>query len=268
MIHILRFQQFSPVNESIRVDKIDPSFYERETVASLPYSKYISENRNPFLKKLINISKDLGIKPIWLLHTIFHESKFDSKKVDRYTGAIGLFSFFPEVVKDFLDQQTGKTITPNDILNMSNVDQLDLIHSFYQTWIENLGIEKPLSPGDFAALTFYPSLIKKDWDWEFPEYIVDKNKTMFNNFSAQGGKTKKDYYDYMEGILGNEDEYTDSDQSILGDFGGVFVSPSMQQNKKPLEYYKDLVSSKDDPSTNANIQQQDTETTETHKQKG
>lgn len=268
MIHILKFQQFSKINESIRIEKMDPSFYERETVSSLPYSKYIGENRNAFLKKLVKVSDDLDIQPIWLLHTIFHNSKFDPEKIDKQTGAVGLLSFFPEVVKEFIDTETGKNLTSNDILEMSNVDQLDLIHSIYKSWIDNLNLDKPLAPGDFASLTFYPAVIKKDWEWEFPEYIIEKNQDMFSNFPNPGGKTKKNYYDYIDQIFRNEDEFTDVNDSILGQLRGVFVSPGLLRTKKPLEYYKDLIASKEDPYMSKEIQQQDTESTEKHKQKG
>lgn len=246
---------------------MDPSFYEKETVSSLPYSKYMVENRNAFLKKLVKISEDLGIQPIWLLHTIFHNSKFDSGKIDRQTGAVGILSFFPEVVKEFIDTETGKNITSNDIIEMSNIDQLDLVHSIYKSWIDNLSLDKPLIAGDFAALTFYPAVIKKDWEWEFPDYIMEKNRDMFNNFPIPGDKTKKNYYDYIDQIFRNEDEFTDVNDSILGQLRGVFVSPGLFRTKKPLEYYKNLVELKEDPYMEKEIQKQDTESTETHKQK-
>jgi hypothetical protein len=100
-----------------------------ETVVSLPYLDHIKENRQEFLKKLVTISKDLGINPIWLLHTIFHESGFDSKKADRSTGSVGILSFYPEVLKNMINPETGKNYTPQDVLQLSNLDQLDLVLS-------------------------------------------------------------------------------------------------------------------------------------------
>jgi hypothetical protein len=266
MIRILNFKDFNSLNESIRIEKIDPSYYSNETVTSLPYSKYIKENRNSFLKKLVKISEDLGIKPIWLLHTIFNESRFDPKKADKYTGAVGLLSFFPEVLKNLIHVDTGKIITPNDVLQMSNVDQLDLINGFYKNWIEAMELKSPVNPGDFAALTFYPGVIKKDWKWEFPDYVVQKNSEMFKKFPNPGGKTKKDYYDYINQKFEYDGEYDDNNEKILGKFTGAFVDPSLFRSKKPLEYYKDLILTKEDPALNAQVQAQDAEVTQTNKQ--
>jgi hypothetical protein len=186
MTRILNFKDFSRLNESVRVEKIDPAYYKNETVTSLPYSKYLKENRNDFLKKLVKISEELGIKPIWLLHTIFDLSKFDTKKQDKYTGAVGLLSFFPEILREFMDSENGKNFNANEVLQMSNIDQLDLINSYYKNWIESMDLKSPIVPGDFAALTFYPAVIKKDWEWEFPGYVVDRNFEMFKNFPNKG----------------------------------------------------------------------------------
>jgi len=267
MIRILNFKDFNTLNESIRIEKIDPSYYEKETVTSLPYSKYLKENRNDFLKKITKISEDIGIKPIWLLHTIFDLSKFDPKKQDKHTGAVGLLSFFPEILREFIDSENGKNFTANDVLEMTNVDQLDLVNSYYKTWIESMDLKSPIIPGDFAALTFYPAVIKKDWDWQFPEYVVDRNYEMFKSFPNVGGITKKDYYDYIDKIFESEKEYTDDNTKLFGNFTGTFVSPSLYKTKKPLEYYKDLILTKEDPLLNAQAQQEDLENAEKNKQK-
>jgi len=84
MNHIQKFQDFKRLSESIRVQKMEPDSYMEQTVVALPYSEHIKENRQEFLKKLVTISKDLGIDPVWLLHTIFHESDFDPKKTDTF----------------------------------------------------------------------------------------------------------------------------------------------------------------------------------------
>jgi len=182
MIRILNFNDFNLLKESLRVERIDPSYYEKETVTYLPYSKYIKDSRNAFLKKLVKISEDLEINPLWILHTIFYLSKFDPKKQDKHTGAVGILSFFPEILKDFINSETGKSITPQDVLEMSSVEQLDLLNTFYKNWIELTGLKSPILAGDFAALTFYPGVINKDMEWEFPDYVIEKNSDMFKNF--------------------------------------------------------------------------------------
>lgn len=262
--HLKDFRSFSLL-EGIKVEKIDPVSYERETVTDLPYSGKIEDNRDEFLKKLISISEDLGIKPQWLLHTIFHESRFDPKYRDNHSGAVGLISFMPSVLSKFINPETGKNYSPNDILEMSNVDQLDVIRAFYKSWIEEMNIDSNMSSGDFAALTFYPEVIRKDWKWEFPEYFVDKNIETFKMFPS-GGRSKKNYYEYIDQIFGTESEQDDTNNYILGNFTGAFADPESYRTKKPLEYYRSILDNIENPNLYTDLQMQDFENPEKSKQ--
>jgi len=265
--HLKDFKNFS-LFETVRIEKMNPSTYEKETVTTLPYVDKIEENRQLFLKKLCKISEELDIKPEWLLHTIFHESRFDPKYRDQMSRAVGLISFLPSILKIFINDETGKTITPNDVLQMSNIDQLDLVSAFYKMWFERMKLKSPIIAGDFAAITFYPAVIKKDWSWEFPDYVVDLNIEMFNKFPSGVGRTKKDYYDYIDIVLNNNTEQDDDNDYILGNFGGAFAEPGVYSNKKPLEFYKDLLFAIQDPAQNQELQAQDIENTEKSKQIG
>jgi hypothetical protein len=265
--HLKDFKNFS-LFETVRIEKMNPSTYEKETVTTLPYVDKIEENRQLFLKKLCKISEELDIKPEWLLHTIFHESRFDPKYRDQMSRAVGLISFLPSILKIFINDETGKTITPNDVLQMSNIDQLDLVSAFYKMWFEKMKLKSPIIAGDFAAITFYPAVIKKDWSWEFPDYVVDLNIEMFNKFPSGVGRTKKDYYDYIDLVLNNNTEQDDDNDYILGNFGGAFAEPGVYSNKKPLEFYKDLLFAIQDPAQNQDLQAQDVENTEKSKQIG
>lgn len=265
--HLKDFKNFS-LFETVRIEKMNPSTYEKETVTTLPYVNKIEENRQLFLKKLCKISEELDIKPEWLLHTIFHESRFDPKYRDQMSRAVGLISFLPSILKIFINDETGKTITPNDVLQMSNIDQLDLVSAFYKMWFEKMKLKSPIIAGDFAAITFYPAVIKKEWSWEFPDYVVDLNIEMFNKFPSGVGRTKKDYYDYIDLVLNNNTEQDDDNDYILGNFGGAFAEPGVYSNKKPLEFYKDLLFAIQDPAQNQELQAQDIENTEKSKQIG
>jgi hypothetical protein len=232
--------------ESISVEKIDPASYENETVLKLPYSNFIEDNRQSFLKKIVRVSKNLAIDPLWLLHIIFNESRFDSRKNDRITKGAGLLGFLPKVLSNFVNKETGKNYSVNDILQMSNTEQLDLIETFYKSWFNKMKLERPIVPGDFAAITFYPDVIDKDWDWEFPEYVVEKNPELFKSFPTDG-KTKKDYYNYIDQILNSKEEYGEANNNLLGSISGAIVDPITYYTKKPLERYKDLVFSIENP---------------------
>lgn len=262
--HLKDFRSFS-LFEGTKVDKIDQSHYDKETVTQLPYTGYIKDNRNKFLKKLIRISKDLKIKPEWILHTIFHESRFDPKCKDNISGAVGLLAFMPETLEKYINDETGKSYTPNEVLEMSNVDQLDLIKTFYKSWFSEMNLKDDISPGDFASITFYPETIRKDWKWRFPEYVIDKNVEMFKKFEGES-KTKKEYYEYIESILDNDYEQNDENNYILGNFTGAFADPSSYREKKPLEYYRGVLDSVENPLMTQGIQQVDIESTEKGKQ--
>lgn len=263
--HLKDFKSFS-LFENIRIEKIDPSSYKRETVTELPYINLIEDNRNNFLKKAIKISEDLGIKPQWLLHTIFHESRFDTKYQDNMSKAVGLLGFMPHVLKNFINPETGKSYTPNDVLQMSNIDQLDLVSAFYKSWLSEMNLKGEMSPGDFASLTFYPETIRKDWKWEFPSYVIDKNIETFKKFPSGGGKTKKDYYEYIDQIFNSDEEQDDTNNYILGNFTGAFADPKSYRAKKPLEYYRGVLDAIEDPYLNQDVQMQDLENTEKNKQ--
>jgi hypothetical protein len=265
LIHLKDFKSFS-LFENMKVEKIEPAAYNMETVTELPYMSYIGENRNKFLKKLIKISEELGIKPQWLLHTIFHESRFDTKYKDKISGQVGLLSFLPSVLKNFINPDTGKNYSPNDVLEMSNVDQLDLVRAFYKTWLSEMNLNGEISPGDFASITFYPEAIRKDWKWEFPSYIVDTNVETFKKFPSGSGKSKKNYYEYIDQVFNSDEEQDDNNNYILGNFSGAFADPQSYREKKPLEYYRGVLDSIEDLSLNQEIQQQDLANTEKNKQ--
>jgi len=263
--HLKDFKNFF-LYENIEVDKIDPASYKSVTVTELPYVNLIGDNRNKFLKKIIRISEDLKIKPEWLLHTIFHESRFDPKFKDQMSGQVGLISFMPSVLKIFINPETGKNYTPNEVLEMSNIDQLDIVKAFYKMWFSEMNLKNEISPGDFASITFYPEAIMKDWKWEFPEYVIDKNIETFKMFPSESRKTKKDYYFYIDQIFNSVEEQEDTNNYILGNFSGAFADPKSYRSKKPLEYYRSVLDSIENPNLDQNIQLQDLENTEKNKQ--
>jgi len=263
MFHLKNFSKFCLLSESIVLEKMPKAAYKNETVLSLPYTNSIKENRQDFLKKLVRISKDLQINPIWLLHTIYHESGFDTKKQDKLSKSVGILSFSPQVIENLIDAETGKGYKPNDVLEMSNVEQLDLVKSFYKTWFDKMKLKQPVVAGDFASLTFYPETIKKDWDWEFPSYVALKNPQIFEKF-APTSRTKKEYYNYIEEILNSKQEYEIGDSRYLGNFSGAFSEPSIHGLKKPLEFYKDFIMSIEDPSL---AQKSEEEVSQTEKSK-
>jgi hypothetical protein len=129
-----------------------------------------------------------------------------------------------------------------------------------------MNLKDEIAPGDFAAITFYPEVIRKDWKWEFPKYVIDKNIETFKAFPEDSKKTKKDYYNYIESIFDYDYEQDDENNYILGNFTGAFADPASYREKKPLEYYRGVLDSVENPLMTQGIQQVDLESTEKGKQ--
>jgi hypothetical protein len=245
MNHLKTFSSYF-INESVDIEKMEFEAYDNITVTKLPYSSYIEDNKTSFLKKITAISKDLGINPIWLMHTIYFYSEFDPKKTDNVAGTVGLITFAPDVAKLFINQDKGKTIITNDIYNMDNLEQLDLVKTYYKMWFDKLGIKSPKA-GDFAAVTFYPGAIKKKDNWEFPDYVVSRNMDLFNAIGTDMEKNKENYYEYMENILNSEKEFKDKKGIELGYTSGAIMNPYDYEIKDDDDFYVDLVYSMEDP---------------------
>lgn len=227
------------IKESIGVEHIPSSSYEKTTVERLPYSSKIAENRIIFQKKLVQISKNLGINPKWLMVLIKDLSNFNSKFFDENTRSAGLIKFFPGSLNSFIDTNTGKNIRTKDLPSTNNTDQLDLIYAYFKAWFDKLGIEDPVSPGDFISLIFYPPIINKDWKSVFPDSVVRANNEFFGKIEGEK-KTKKDFYEYIEKILRDPKE-TEA-ENMFGQFSGAMFDPYTYRSKEALDRYEKLVS--------------------------
>ena len=245
MNHLKSFNSYF-INESVDIEKMEFEAYDNITVTKMPYASYIEDNRTPFLKKITAIAKDLGINPIWLMHTINFYSEFDPRKTDNIAGTVGLITFGPDVAKLLINQDTGKTLITNDIYNMDNIAQLDLVKTYYQMWFNKLKIKSPKA-GDFAAVTFYPAVINKKEDWVFPDYVINRNIDLFNEIGTDLERTKKNYYDYMERILNSEKEFKDKEGIELGYMTGAIMNPYDYDIKDADDFYADLTYAMEDP---------------------
>lgn len=91
----------------------------------LLFIEKVTENQDAFAAKVIDISSKLGINPNWLMLTMFLESGLNSRRINGI-GAIGLIQFLPSTYRDTWG------LTADDLLNISNVDQLDYVYKFYE----------------------------------------------------------------------------------------------------------------------------------------
>lgn len=196
MRHIYNFNQFELLNEGIEVEKIGQENFSNETVPSLPFSSVIKDDKEKFLKKLTYISKQLGVKPEWFMLVIQQESGFNPQAVNSNGGATGLIQFMPRTIKEY--EIDGKSLSTDDLMKMSALDQLDIVYSYYKQGMKIAGLQKIEKPGDFFAITFWPALVKLPDTYVFPDYVVEANKGLFAKI---GGTTKKDYYNYYDKLL-------------------------------------------------------------------
>lgn len=266
MNHLKYYKDYIIINESIKIEKIDYQEYENETVTSLPYKDLLSENRIPFYKKVIYISEDLGISPLWMLHTIFANSRMDHKMTENMSGQIGLLGFNPEIFSSFIDSQTGRPITYKYILEMNNIDQLDVVYAFYKAWKDKLNINR-MSAGDFAALTFYPPMVKEKDSFKFPDFLSDANKNFLSSFNDLESIDKKAYYKKMEDTLNFDSEYETTNKYFLGDHYGGLFNPYTYNKKSFEDTYIDIIGKMHEPTqVDDSINPQDKENTEKEKQ--
>lgn len=196
MRHIYNFTQFSSLNESIEVEKIEPEKYSNETVPSLPFNTQIKDDKENFLKKLTYISKQLGVKPEWFMVLMQGESGFNPQATNSNGGATGLIQFMPKTIKDYAIN--GRSLSTDDLRKMSSLDQLDIVYAYYKAGMKMVGLSKFETPGDFFAITFYPKLVKVSDSFVFPDNVVQQNKGLFAKI---GGTTKKDYYEFYEKLV-------------------------------------------------------------------
>lgn len=266
MNHLKYYKDYINISESIKVEKIDYSEYQNETVTNLPYKDLLAENRIPFFKKVIYIAESLNISPLWILHTIFVNSGMDHKYVNNISGQIGLLGFNPEIIKSFVEGDTGRPLNYKYLLQMDNLEQLDVVHSFYKSWMDKLSINK-LSAGDFAALTFFPPIVKEKDSFELPEYLTAANKNFLSIFSNLEKVDKKSYYKKMEETLNFDGEYESTNKYILGDSIGALFDPYSYNKKSFEDKYIDIIQKMNEPTqVDDGINQHDKDHTEKEKQ--
>lgn len=111
--------------------------------------------REPFIEKVISISKSLGINPNWLMQIMYWESArtFSPSVQNPNTLATGLIQFMPDTA-----EWLGTTIY--DLKNMTALRQLDFVEEYYRRYRSRLN-----SYIDLYLTTFYPAAVGKPRDY-------------------------------------------------------------------------------------------------------
>jgi len=103
-----------------------------------------------FINKVENVCRELEIPSDWLVGVMWHESKLNSKTVNRI-GATGLIQFLPSTAK-------GLNTTTKKLLEMPDTAQLNYVGKFYKN-MKGLCRERT----DLYLYTFFPSAILGKW---------------------------------------------------------------------------------------------------------
>lgn len=118
----------------------------------MAFEQYIKTNKEQFLAKARLISDKLGIDVNWLLAVMYKESGLNEKAVNKNGGATGLIQFMPSTAR-------GLGTTTANLLQMSNVEQLDYVYLYFKPMTGKIH-----SYGDLYMYTFFPAAVGKSDD--------------------------------------------------------------------------------------------------------
>lgn len=163
----------------------------------LPFISKVKENQQAFGEKVISIANDLGISPNWLMIVMNNESGLNPKADNPTSSATGLIQFMASTAK-------GLGTSTEALLQMSNVQQLDYVKKYYQTYKGKIN-----SAADAYLAVFYPAALGKSDSWAFPTYVVSANKIF--DITKDGILTKGEFNQYVNqkyaAYLNNEIEF-------------------------------------------------------------
>ena len=103
-----------------------------------------------FLKKLVQVARELGVSAKALFGIINHESRFRHHKQNPKTHAIGLIQFVPKTAR-----QLGTST--EQLAKMSATEQLDYVYRYYK----NAGVKPGMDIGDMYMYTFIPGYVRQ-----------------------------------------------------------------------------------------------------------
>lgn len=134
-----------------------------------------------FMDKINDIASDLGVLNIWLLSIMNHESGMNPQaKNPNPPYPVGLIQFVPSTA-------TYLGTTTEALYQMTAIQQLDYVYKYFLPYKNQLN-----SLTDVALVTFYPVAVDKEWDWVFPQSVIEANRGLFIH-----GTTKRAYSEYV-----------------------------------------------------------------------
>lgn len=128
-------------------------------------NKVPASYRTAFIAKVIQVSKNLGIDPNWLMAIMHFESAGTfSPSITNTLGYTGLIQFGTAAA-------TALGTTTTTLRSMTAVQQLDYVERYYKMWFKSLKITSPDSFVDTYLITFFPAAVNKGLD-----FVIQTNK--------------------------------------------------------------------------------------------
>ncbi len=164
-----------------------------------PYKTFI--NTPGVSQKIDEICRKLLCRPVDILVTIYAESKFDTKAVNKNSNATGLIQFMPATAR-----YLGTSVEA--IYNMSATQQLEFAYRFYKP-----ATGKLVSVYEFYSYTFVPISVGKPNNWVYQwktskgrvsaEEVSRKNSVICKKAGIPVGSpiTRAHFFKYVNAIL-------------------------------------------------------------------
>lgn len=149
----------------------------------------VKENTQAFSDGVVSIAKQLGIDPDWLMIVMNFESGLNPKATNKNSNAVGLIQFMPKTAQ-------GLGTTTNDLLNMSNVEQLHYVYKYLARYSGRID-----SLTDLYLCIFYPVAVGKSDNYvlgtneENKKLVARLNKVFDTN--SDGYLTKNEITQYI-----------------------------------------------------------------------
>lgn len=119
----------------------------------MTYEDYIPNNREAFIARTKEIARKIGAKYADLMTIMFIESGMNPQAVNKYSGATGLIQFLPSTARSL-------GTTTDDLLQMSNVEQLDYVEKYFAPYAGRVGDLE-----DLYFAVFFPAAMGKPDDY-------------------------------------------------------------------------------------------------------
>lgn len=120
---------------------------------ALIFESYVKSNRERFISRVKEISRDLDIDPNWLMSVMWFESRINHTAVNPVSNAYGLIQFMPSTL-----QSMG--LNEFYIRQVSNVKQLDYVRQYLMPYKGRMN-----SFVDVYFAVFFPLAMDKDDDF-------------------------------------------------------------------------------------------------------